>query len=83
MEQQATTNSTYSLPAFLSLFIPGIGQILKKHWWRAAAMIVCLLLLIRSEYNGLQWFGLFFVAAHAVLAIWSCYDAYNAQRDWK
>jgi len=82
---------TFSLPAFLSFIIPGVGQLIKKQFiktviiWIAAFIIMIVLF---SISQGLFFMGcelpiLPFVVVAFLFWVWNIYDAYNRQNDWR
>lgn len=82
MKTETTTKQTYLVPAILSFFLPGLGQLFKRHYWRAftfwglgiAAMILCAML--SMPY-------IFWQAIILILWIWNVYDSYVSNQDWK
>lgn len=77
-----TANKTYMLPAILSFFIPSSGQLLKRHWYRAATFwgVVILGSIL------LAFVSLPFIFAQVLLLlawVWNVYDAFTARQDYK
>lgn len=61
----------YGVPALLSFFIPGLGQIIKGELFKAIGIWVVL---------GICWFLQFILIGYllgAIVWIWQIYDAYN------
>ena len=63
-----STEKTYSVPAIASLFVPGLGQLLKKEFLKAFVYFVIVFVLAFSFWMGLP-----------IVYIVSVYDAYNTQ----
>lgn len=62
---------TYGVPAILSLFVPGLGQIVKGQLWKGIGM------LIAAGISGLLTFVLIGFLIYPLVWIYSVYDAYN------
>jgi TM2 domain-containing membrane protein YozV len=65
--------SGHWLPAILSFFIPGLGQLLKGDFLKA--VFFCVAALITSGVSALV-FGLGWIL-YPVIAVWAIIDAYN------
>lgn len=65
----------YGFPAVLSLFIPGLGQIVKKDIGKGI-MIFCGMVL-----SFLLMFILIGFITTPILYIWQIYDAYNKEEE--
>lgn len=64
------TKQTYALPAILSFFIPGLGQLIKGQVLKAFLIWIV---------GGLISFFLFWtVIVPIIIWLWAVYDAYNS-----
>ncbi|MDG6244126.1 MAG: hypothetical protein QCH31_07000 [Methanolobus sp.] len=64
-------NRTYGIPALLSFFIPGLGQIIKGDIFKAIGIWVVL---------GISWLLQIILIGYLlgfIVWIWQIYDAYN------
>jgi TM2 domain-containing membrane protein YozV len=79
----ATANSkTFLIPAILSFFVPGSGQLMKKQWYRAGTFWA----LAIAGFILCSFLSMPLILAQAlilVLWIWNIYDSYTSQVDWK
>jgi hypothetical protein len=81
-------NQKHGFPAFVSFFLPGIGQLIKGHIgkcfliWLYYAAILCLIYCLSIEgYLRGPSTGISFITVLLLLLIlwiWNIYDAYNA-----
>lgn len=62
---------TYGIPALLSFFLPGLGQIIKGQTWKGIG------LMLGSFISILLVFLLIGIVLYPVIWIYSIYDAYN------
>lgn len=72
---------TFDTPAILSLIVPGMGQAIKKHYFKAIFIWLVLFVLFYlggfwkfSDSAGM-WVGCF------IGWVYNVYDAYNAKKD--
>lgn len=64
---------TYGVPALLSFFMPGLGQIIKGQIGKG------ILIFIGHIISGLLILVLIGLVTTPILFIWNIYDAYNSQ----
>ncbi len=80
--------TTYSLPALLSFVVPGLGQLVKKQFGKAAAIFALAFVLLfflgglldsmmKQQQDGPLLPGVILLIC---LWVWNIYDAYNSQR---
>lgn len=61
--------TTYGLPALLSIFVPGLGQLVKGQWLKA--------LLIWAVGGAIGFLLAWTLVVPFVIWAWNVYDAYN------
>lgn len=66
------TKETYPIPAILSLFVPGLGQLVKKDY---AKSVIIFLSYVMSLILIFLFVGLIFAP---IIWVYGIYDAYNA-----
>ena len=71
----------YPVPALLSFLIPGLGQLIKKEFWKAAALILYTIVATMISFAlgaATAWttWAILMLISVAVW-FWSVYDAYN------
>jgi TM2 domain-containing membrane protein YozV len=73
--------TTYSLPAFLSFVVPGLGQLIKKQFGKAAG-IFALTFVLLFFLGGLVDSGVLLptIILLVCLWVWNIYDAYNSKQ---
>ena len=64
-------NKTHGVPAILSFFIPGLGQIIKGDIFKAIGIWIGLII------SGLLTFLLIGFILAPLIWLWQIYDAYN------
>jgi TM2 domain-containing membrane protein YozV len=64
-------NKTYGVPALLSFFIPGLGQLIKGELFKAIGIWVVLVI------SAILQFILIGYLIGFIVWIWQIYDAYN------
>ena len=62
----------YGVPALISLFFPGIGQIIKGHVIKGIIIIVMMIGSILLIFGGIG------LITTPILWLWNVYDAYNS-----
>lgn len=62
----------HGIPALLSFFIPGLGQIIKGHVGKG------ILIMIGMVISIIMIFALIGILTTPILYIWNIYDAYNS-----
>ncbi len=72
-KESGTPAQTYGMPALLSFFLPGLGQIVKGEIWKGIGM------LLGAVIAGLLIFVIIGFIIYPIIWIYSVYDAYNAQ----
>ncbi|MDY0387749.1 MAG: hypothetical protein RBT65_11645 [Methanolobus sp.] len=65
------SNQKYGVPALLSFFIPGLGQIIKGELFKAIGIWVVLVICFILELILIGYL------LGAIVWIWQVYDAYN------
>jgi TM2 domain-containing membrane protein YozV len=66
-----SSNQKYGVPALLSFFIPGLGQIIKGEFFKAIGIWTVLVIC---------WFLQFIIIGYLlgiIVWVWQIYDAYN------
>ncbi len=66
-----SSNQKYGVPALLSFFIPGLGQIIKGELFKAIGIWAVLVICIILEFILIGYL------LGAIVWIWQIYDAYN------
>ncbi|QGA80102.1 hypothetical protein [Candidatus Nanohalobium constans] len=64
-------DDTYGIPALLSFFLPGLGQIIKGQVWKGIG------LMLGAFISGLLALVLIGFLIYPIIWIYSVYDAYN------
>lgn len=67
------TDEKYGVPAILSFFIPGLGQLIKGQVWKGIG------LMLGAFIAGLLSVVLIGLLIYPIIWIYSIYDAYNTQ----
>lgn len=62
----------HGVPALISLFVPGLGQLIKGHILKALGIVIALFV---SGVLSVVYIG--FILA-PVIYLWQIYDAYNS-----
>ena len=62
-------NQTHGIPALLSFFIPGLGQLIKGEVGKSIVLFMAFVVLIASIVGS---------PLALILWLWNVYDAYNA-----
>lgn len=68
-------HNKHNIPALLSFFVPGLGQIVKQHFLKA--FIVGFILFV-----GLFKYNVYAMVLIFIIWIWNIYDAYNSNSDF-
>lgn len=76
----SSENKTHGIPALISFFCPGLGQIIKGHIGRGMLMIVGVLtgIIISINYFVLMQFSPVGPLIVICVWIWAVFDAYNS-----
>jgi hypothetical protein len=78
----------YEIPALLSLFVPGFGQMVKNHFGKMIAIFLLLILIVLNYKLELvikrnEHFLAINILFYYILTAFSVYDAYNSNNDFK
>ncbi|WP_342304779.1 hypothetical protein [Methanolobus sp. ZRKC5] len=65
------SNQKHGIPALLSFFIPGLGQIIKGELFKAIGIWVVLVICLILQFILIGYL------LGAIVWIWQIYDAYN------
>lgn len=75
------TENTYGIPALLSFLCPGMGQLVKKHIYKAISAWLIVLVLIYFAVIP-QTFGVVYYLSAFLFWNLNVYDAYNSDSDF-
>ncbi len=86
-ETKPVSNTKHGVPALLSFFVPGLGQLIKGHFLKAIAIwgsgILIAFLFFGSLYSGQVGLSNFIYLIPFAVWLWNVYDAYNANENWQ
>lgn len=73
-DTKPVNNTKHGVPALISFFVPGVGQLIKGHFPKAIVIWVV---------GGLVGFFLWWTfIAPFIVWVWNVYDAYNSNENW-
>lgn len=85
-EVQPVNTTKHGIPALLSFFIPGLGQLIKGHFIKAIAIwgsgILIWFLFFGALLSGQAGLSVILYVIPFAVWLWNVYDAYNANENW-